>query len=353
MAEYAQVECHDCFGVFPGSMMRRKSQSKSAGKSVQKGNYIENSGKLAQDVTTQHYETTEVILCPNCLSKRRLKTFATWVSLAAAAAAGIYWFSTQTTTSSTDYNLGAPSEEITNGETGDQNMLAVPYITDSYNEQYSVAYNGNGAVLTSNSDIVSLGISCDASSKKWGPGNWQTRDAYLLVVFRKHRLEFVQHGMDLGCKNAELANDELSTGESTYQTREEQALDEGVKTTDAGRNTERESELNNGANAPSNNLIWRTATPKGNVSGWANTNDYPSLALQQEREGTTAFELTVGPNGRVVNCEIVSSSGHQDLDQATCINVTRRARFDPALNERGEPIIGSYYNRIRWQVPRN
>jgi periplasmic protein TonB len=92
--------------------------------------------------------------------------------------------------------------------------------------------------------------------------------------------------------------------------------------------------------------------PKGNPGNWANTNDYPSRALQQEREGTTGFRVTVGPNGRVTDCQISSSSGHPDLDQATCTNVTRRARFDPALDSNGNPTTGTYSNRVRWQIPK-
>jgi periplasmic protein TonB len=92
--------------------------------------------------------------------------------------------------------------------------------------------------------------------------------------------------------------------------------------------------------------------PKGNVANWANTNDYPSRALQQEREGTTGFSVSVGPDGRVTSCSITSSSGHGDLDDATCKNVQRRARFDPALDGDGNPTSGSYSNRIRWQIPK-
>jgi periplasmic protein TonB len=92
--------------------------------------------------------------------------------------------------------------------------------------------------------------------------------------------------------------------------------------------------------------------PRGNPGNWANTNDYPSRALQQEREGTTGFRVTVGANGRVTSCEISSSSGHADLDQATCTNVTRRARFDPALDGSGQPTTGTYSNRVRWQIPK-
>lgn len=94
------------------------------------------------------------------------------------------------------------------------------------------------------------------------------------------------------------------------------------------------------------------AIPRGNVGNWVNTNDYPSAALQQEREGMTEFTVTVGTDGRVSNCSISASSGHADLDMATCSNVSRRARFQPATNEDGDAVTGGYTNRVRWQIPR-
>lgn len=94
------------------------------------------------------------------------------------------------------------------------------------------------------------------------------------------------------------------------------------------------------------------AVPKGNPGSWATTNDYPSRALREEREGTTGFRVTVGPDGRVTDCQITSSSGHPDLDQATCANVQRRARFTPAV-ENGQPTTGTYSNRVRWVIPKD
>ena len=79
------------------------------------------------------------------------------------------------------------------------------------------------------------------------------------------------------------------------------------------------------------------ASPKGNPGNWATTNDYPSRALREEREGTTGFRVSVGPDGRVTDCTVTSSSGHADLDQATCDNVRRRARFTPATDGEGQP----------------
>jgi protein TonB len=95
------------------------------------------------------------------------------------------------------------------------------------------------------------------------------------------------------------------------------------------------------------------AVPKGNPGSWATTNDYPSRALREEREGTTGFRVTVGPDGKVADCQITSSSGSPDLDEAACSNIRRRARFTPATDGEGQPTTGSYSNRVRWVIPKD
>lgn len=97
----------------------------------------------------------------------------------------------------------------------------------------------------------------------------------------------------------------------------------------------------------------KQAQPKGNPGNWATTNDYPSRALREEREGTTGFRVSVTAEGRVGSCNITSSSGHSDLDEATCSNVTRRARFNPATDGDGNPTTGSYSSRVRWVIPKD
>ena len=95
----------------------------------------------------------------------------------------------------------------------------------------------------------------------------------------------------------------------------------------------------------------KKAVPKGSPASWATTNDYPTRALREERAGTTGFRVSVGPDGRVTSCSVTSSSGSPDLDEATCSNVTRRARFTPATDGEGNPTSDSYSNRIRWVIP--
>ena len=95
-----------------------------------------------------------------------------------------------------------------------------------------------------------------------------------------------------------------------------------------------------------------TPEPRGNPGSWANANDYPSRALREEREGTTRFRLTVNADGRVSDCQITGSSGHADLDEAACKNLTRRARFRPSLDANGNATTGYYSNAVRWEIPK-
>lgn len=84
---------------------------------------------------------------------------------------------------------------------------------------------------------------------------------------------------------------------------------------------------------------------------WATNDDYPVRAMREEREGTTGFRLTIGTDGLPSACDIISSSGHGDLDATTCRLIMERARFKPGRDAKGKPVGGTYSNRIRWQIP--
>jgi protein TonB len=91
----------------------------------------------------------------------------------------------------------------------------------------------------------------------------------------------------------------------------------------------------------------KPATPRNDPGSWATPNDYPSRALREERTGTTSFRVTIDDDGRVNSCTVTSSSGHADLDEATCKFVTRRARFRKPSDGYGSV----YSNRVRWVIP--
>jgi TonB family protein len=91
--------------------------------------------------------------------------------------------------------------------------------------------------------------------------------------------------------------------------------------------------------------------PSGNPGNWVTTNDYPTRALANGDMGTTSFRLEVSAQGDVTSCTISQSSGHADLDAATCKAVARRAKFEPAVDYDGQPVASMYSNRVRWQIP--
>ena len=94
-----------------------------------------------------------------------------------------------------------------------------------------------------------------------------------------------------------------------------------------------------------------SAKPRGNPGSWVTVNDYRSSWINREWTGTARFRVEVGENGRVRSCTITGSSGHPELDQATCALVTQRARFDPAKDDTGTVTAGSYSNAVRWELP--
>lgn len=96
----------------------------------------------------------------------------------------------------------------------------------------------------------------------------------------------------------------------------------------------------------------KAASPRGNPGSWANTNDYPSRALREEREGVTAFTVQIDANGRVSSCTVTRSSGSPDLDDTTCKLISRRARFKPATDGNGDPVASSWSSKVSWVIPK-
>lgn len=92
------------------------------------------------------------------------------------------------------------------------------------------------------------------------------------------------------------------------------------------------------------------ARARANLATYVSNDDYPASALRNEESGTTGFRLTVGPNGRVTNCVVTSSSGSSALDSATCRIMRSRARFTPARDNRGNPTTDTVSSRITWRI---
>jgi protein TonB len=79
--------------------------------------------------------------------------------------------------------------------------------------------------------------------------------------------------------------------------------------------------------------------------------DYPKKALALGMEGKVRVRLAVGVNGRPTACEVVQSSGHKELDDATCNIMMRRALFKPARDENGKPTVDTFLSPpIEWKI---
>jgi protein TonB len=78
--------------------------------------------------------------------------------------------------------------------------------------------------------------------------------------------------------------------------------------------------------------------------------DYPAAALRNSEQGKVKYRVEIGPDGRVSNCTITSSSGSSILDSATCRIIRSRARFVPATDERGNPVPDRREGEITWRL---
>jgi len=95
----------------------------------------------------------------------------------------------------------------------------------------------------------------------------------------------------------------------------------------------------------------KAARPLGQPGAWVGENDYPTGELRLGHAGAVGFSLAVGSAGQVTGCTVTRSSGFAALDAATCRLLVHRARFEPARDEQGMAVAGTYASTMRWQIP--
>lgn len=97
--------------------------------------------------------------------------------------------------------------------------------------------------------------------------------------------------------------------------------------------------------------LFATVCGEGNLSSSPSTPmpEYPARAFREAREGTAKYRITIAPTGAITNCEITGSSGHTDLDAATCDYAMRLA------SAVSRPVIGTenhYESSVTWKLPK-
>lgn len=93
----------------------------------------------------------------------------------------------------------------------------------------------------------------------------------------------------------------------------------------------------------------RTPPIPKNIGSWITADDYPALALREERGGRVTFRIVVNKIGIPARV-VIQSAAYSDLGAATARALMRRARFTPAT--RGCVTVRSnYYGAVNWVVP--
>ncbi len=93
------------------------------------------------------------------------------------------------------------------------------------------------------------------------------------------------------------------------------------------------------------------AKPRGNPGNWVTENDYPTSEIRAEHQGRTGFRVTVDAAGKVSSCTVTASSGWPMLDSVTCEKLTRRAKFEAAIDSTGARTAGFYQGSVNWRLP--
>lgn len=85
-------------------------------------------------------------------------------------------------------------------------------------------------------------------------------------------------------------------------------------------------------------------------ANWYKADDYPIQYIQAGRSFDISLRATVRPDGGLQGCAIEKSSGEKDFDKYNCALLLSRARFSPAKDRDGRPVLGIYRSRVTWMM---
>ena len=95
----------------------------------------------------------------------------------------------------------------------------------------------------------------------------------------------------------------------------------------------------------------KSAPARGEPVSFFFADDYPVEALRRSEQGRAVARLALDSTGKVVRCNVATSSGSASLDAATCRIALERVRYRPALDRDGRPIASSVTLPVRWVLP--
>lgn len=94
----------------------------------------------------------------------------------------------------------------------------------------------------------------------------------------------------------------------------------------------------------------RPPEPVGNPGTWITPRDYPPLMLRYERDGLVQVRVTISEAGKPSFCYVTSSTTPQMFDDTVCLALMQRAKFKPALDKDGDPVVSYWETAVRFTV---
>ncbi|HET9398202.1 MAG TPA: TonB family protein [Sphingomicrobium sp.] len=79
--------------------------------------------------------------------------------------------------------------------------------------------------------------------------------------------------------------------------------------------------------------------------------DYPAAAVRRGAVGVVEVLVNVGTEGKALDCRIIRSSGHKDLDDTTCQKLLSRGKFLPGRDRSGKAVVSPFYFAVNWLMP--
>jgi hypothetical protein len=94
-----------------------------------------------------------------------------------------------------------------------------------------------------------------------------------------------------------------------------------------------------------------TALPRPrNISSWQLPDAYPKDSLMVGQQAIVRVRLMVDAAGEPTSCTVQSAIAKGDFAKATCDQLMRNARFEPALDANNVPTPSYFVTKLVWRI---
>ena len=96
-------------------------------------------------------------------------------------------------------------------------------------------------------------------------------------------------------------------------------------------------------------------TRPDNFADWAAKmqREYPAEALRTNTAGSVAMRLMIDEQGRVAHCHVGNFLAAEVLRTAACNAMIEHARYEPAIDEDGNPVVDVVMQEVRYDINRS